>query len=67
MHRHTKEWIKAKGRYSSGAGPSQKKAPRGRRRSDPLADLWDAERQHQLPGPSAYSEKCNDGAIQRSI
>ena len=29
MHRHTKEWIKTKGRYSSPAsGPSQKKAPR---------------------------------------
>jgi hypothetical protein len=23
--------------------PSQKKAPRGRRRPDPLADVWDAE------------------------
>jgi hypothetical protein len=67
VHRHTKEWIKAKGRYSSPArGPSQKKARRGRRRSDPLADLWDAERQHQLPGPSPYSEK-SDGAIQSSI
>lgn len=49
---HTTTVSAAKAGFSSATGyrieadprlPSQKKAPRGRRRPDPLADVWDAE------------------------
>ena len=49
---HTRETAAAKAGFSTSTGarldadrrmPSQKRAPRGRRRPDPLADYWDSE------------------------
>ena len=49
---HTRETAAAKAGFSTSTGarldadaqmPSQKKAPRGRRRPDPLAEYWDSE------------------------
>jgi hypothetical protein len=49
---HTRETAAAKAGFSTSTGarldadrrmPSQKRAPRGRRRADPLADYWDSE------------------------
>jgi hypothetical protein len=49
---HTRETAAAKAGFSSSTGarldadarmPSQKRAPRGRRRPDPLAEYWDSE------------------------
>ena len=48
--------------------PSQRKAPRGRRRADPLAELWDGEIVPMLeraPGlrPVAVLEECAAGIL----
>ena len=49
---HTRETAAAKAGFSTSTGarldadprlPSQKRAPRGRRRPDPLAEYWDSE------------------------